>query len=178
MSNDINLLPHTKKGALSQEQVLSYLKISALISCVLTVSLAIILFLLNRDPSVPQIQAQQQTILAQLNLLHSKTAKNLIILDRVKRITKILQSRVSLDKKIAEIQKQIPSGVTVSSFSLDDKHMVIALSAQSLSPLGIFIENMTHDVTNKVLVKKITIQGVVSDEKNGTFLLNITGDLL
>ena len=178
MNAEINLLPHRKRGVLSQEQVLAYSKVGAIVSCVITVSLAVMLFLLNRDPSLAQIHAQQQTLLAQLNLLHTKTAKNLIIQDRVKRITKTLQTRKSLDKTIAEIQKQLPTGVTVVSFVLDEKTLSMTVTASSLAPLGTFMDSLTKDVQDKKLFKKTTIQGVISDEKTGTFLLSITGDVL
>lgn len=176
--SDINLLPQKKRGRFSQEQILIYTKIFAIGACILTVSLSLILFLLNRDPTLTQIQAQEKTILAQLTILHSKTAKNLIILDRLKRITKILQTRGVLDKKIAAIQKQIPQGVTVTSFALDNKTLLLTLNAASLSPLGTFVENLTKDVESKTLVKKVTVEGLVSDEKTGTFLLNISCDIL
>lgn len=175
---DINLLPQKSRGRFSQEQVLVYTKILAISGCILTVCLAIVLFFLNRDPTLVQIQAQEQTILAQLNILHSKTAKDLIILDRMKRISKVLQNRGVLDKKIADIQKQIPSNVTVASFSLDNKNLLLTLNSQSLSPLGAFVESLANDVQTKKLVKKVTVEGLVSDEKTGTFLLNITCDIL
>lgn len=178
MSNDINLLSHSRKTRFSQEQILVYTKVLAVICSIITVSMAVILFLLNRDPALSQIQAQQQTILAQLNVLHSKTAKDLIILDRVRRIAKINKSRSILGDKITEVQKQIPFGVTVTAFTLDSKHVVLTVSAQSLSPIGAFIENLTKDIQNKDLLKKITIQGVITDEKSGSYLLSITGDLL
>lgn len=178
MATDINLLPHKNRSAFSQEQVLAYSKVGAIASCIITVSLAIILFLLNRDPSLAQIHAQQQTLLTQLNLLHTKTAKDLIIQDRVKRITKTLQSRKTLEKTISEVQKQLPSGVTVVSFVLDGKTLAITVTAPSLSPLGTFMDNLSKDVQNKKLFKKLTIQGVISDEKTGNFLLSMSGDVL
>lgn len=176
--SDINLLPQKRRGRLSQEQVLAYTKILAIGGCILTVSLALILFLLNRDPTLAQIQAQEQTILTQLTILHSKTAKDLIIIDRLKRITKILQNRGVLDKKIADIQKQIPDNITITSFALDNKTIILTLSADSLSPLGALVEKLTKDVESKTLVKKVTVEGLVSDEKTGTFLLNISCDVL
>lgn len=178
MSNDINLLSHQKRGRFSQEQVLAFSKVAAIACSILTVTLAIVLFLLNRDPALAQLHAQEDTILAQLNLVHNKTAKNLIILDRVKRIAKINQTRTSLEKKIEVIQKQLPAGVLISSFTLDNKHLSITISSQSLSQVGGFIESLTKDAENNVLLKKLTLQGVVSDEKTGSYLLSITGDLL
>lgn len=178
MSTEINLLPRKTRAKFSQEQLLAYSKIGAIIACIITVSFAIVLFLLNRDPSLSQIQAQQQNILTQLTILHTKTAKDLIIVDRVKRITKILQSRKALEKDIDTIQSQLQTSLTVTSFALDDKHVLLTVSGQSLSPMGAFIESLTDDIQKKKFLKKITIQGIISDEKTGNFLLSISGDLL
>ncbi|HEX7041717.1 MAG TPA: hypothetical protein VF189_00565 [Patescibacteria group bacterium] len=178
MSVDINLLPQKSRSKLSQEQLLTYSKIGAVISSIVTVTFAVVIFLLNRDPSLAQIQAQEQTILSQLTILHNKTAKNLIILDRVKRIEKIVQTRKTLDKDITSIQKQLPENADVTTFSLDGQHLIMTISAQSLFPLGNFVESMTKDITTKTLIKKVTIEGIISDEKTGNFLLSINADLL
>ena len=178
MSTEINLLPQKTKSRISQEQLLAYTKIGALVVCILTASFAIMLFLLNRDTTLTQIQSQQQTVLAQLNLLHNKTAKNLIIADRVARIKKILSSRKALEKDIADIQEQLPGGISVNTFTLDDKKLSITVSGASLAPMGAFIESLTNDVQNKKIIQKFTIEGIISDEKTGDYLLSITGDLL
>ncbi len=178
MSNDINLLSHQSKTRFSQEQILAYSKVAAIICSILTVSLALMLFLLNRDPTLSQLQGQQQTVLAELTILHSKTAKDLIILDRVKRIVQINQQRSSLGQKVTDIQKQLPSGISISSFTLDSKHVNLTITSSSLVPMGTFINNLTQAINNKTLLKQLTIQGIISDEKTGTYLLSITGDLL
>ncbi|HXS14611.1 MAG TPA: hypothetical protein VN711_00610 [Candidatus Saccharimonadales bacterium] len=175
MSTEINLLPQKARSRLSHESALAYAKIGAIVVAIITVCLAVLVFLINRDPTLERIGAEQNTILAQLSALHSKTAKDLIIQDRLRRIHGIVTIRGNMDTQLIKISSQLPSSLTVTDFSLDSTKMSITVSSLSLSGMGELIDNLTKLVNEKSVLKGITIQGIITDEQSGTYLMTVTG---
>lgn len=178
MSTDINLLPQKKLGAFSQEKILSFSKIAAIILLVLTISLSLLFFLLSRDPTLDNLHTQENSVLAKLSLLHNKTAKDLLVLNRLKGISAILKDRGAMDTIISVFQKQFPADVSVNAFSLDQKSFSFTIVSTNASSLGIVIDNFQKLLSEKKLIKKLTIQGLITDEKGGKYLLTISGDML
>lgn len=178
MSTEINLLPHKSLSVFSHERMLVYTKVVAIVALIITVCLSILVFLINRDPTLQELDSQQKTLLTQLSVLHTKTAKDLIILDRLKRIQSLIKSRGSVDVTIAQINDQVPDGASVTEFALDNKTLTLSLTSSSLIPMGQFIDNMTKLVSSKKVVKQITIQGLITDEKGGKYTMTVNGILL
>lgn len=178
MSTNINLLPQKNLSSFSQEKILSLSKVTAISSLIVTVSLAIVVFLLNRDQTLVALTAQQNTLLTQLNALHTKTAKDLIILDRLNRIKTIIKSRGNLDTTIQTLNTQLPSSLGVNNFSVNKKTFTFTISATSLGVLGQVVENFTTLVKKKDTIAQITIENVITDEKAGKYTMTMSGILL
>lgn len=178
MAIEINLLPQKQQTFFSQERLLTYSKIGAIVSIIFTVCSALAIFLLNRDQTLVNLRAKENTIIAQLTLLHDKTAKNLIILDRSNRIASIVKGRGNLDDKVAQLQKLLPLGSTITAFSVTTQDFSLTISSPSLSSLGGMVDNLVALIQKKQFVKTVTIQGLVSDEKGGVYLLTVSGTLL
>jgi hypothetical protein len=178
MSVDINLLPQRKIGYFSPERILLFSRSAAVASIILVVSLSILFFILSKDPTVTNQKVDEQRTLAQLNLLQSKTAKYLIIIDRVNKIKIIENQRSNFDQTMSILTDQIPSGITVAGFTMDKKTFSISLAGSDLSLIGIAVDDFTKLITQKKIIKSLTIQGLVTDEKNGTYVLSLSGGLL
>lgn len=178
MPAEINLLPQRKIGFFSVERMLLISKVGAVASIILVVSLSILFFLLSRDPTVVQQKADEQRTIAQLDLLQSKTAKYLIISDRLNKIKAIVRQRSTFDQSMQTLTDQVPSEVTIAGFLLDKKTFSISISAADLSLIGTTVSNFTHLMAQKKIIKSLTIQGLVTDEKNGKYVLSFSGDLL
>lgn len=178
MLADINLLPQKSRRFISEERLLLGFKITAITLVILVASLSILFFLLSRDPSVSTVKNDESRTIAQLTLLQSKTAKYLIIVDRINKIKVLTKKRLSLDTSIATLLDTIPNGASVTSFSLDTGQLSMGISTRDLTAIGLFIDNLTGLISQKKILKTLTVQGLVSDEKNATFLLTVTGDLL
>lgn len=175
---EINLLPQKKIGFFSEEKLLLFTKTTAIVLIILVASLSILFFLLSRDPSVTQIKADEVRTRAQLTLLQDKTAKYLIIVDRLNKLKALEKTRTNFDTTIQTIVAQIPSSVTITNFALDKDSVTLALSASDLSLLGKSLDNFTHLTQSKKILKSLSIQGLVSDEKGGSYVLTLSGNLL
>lgn len=178
MSTDINLLPQKSKRFLSEERLLLGCKILAVTLVILIGSLSILFFLLSRDGTIQEVKNDQSRTIAELTLVQSKTAKYLIIVDRINKIKVFSQKRLSFDTTIASITEQIPKGVTVTSFSLDTKELSLSISTRDLTAIGLLIDNFSQLIAQKKVLKSLTIQGLVSDERTGSFILTLTGGVL
>lgn len=178
MDTEINLLAQKKAQFFSEERVLLITKGLAVGSVVLVLSLSILFFLLSRDPSIVAVQADENQTIAKLTLLQDKTAKYLLIVDRVNKMKAILQKKSTFGTTMTALTKQIPTGSTITNFTLDQQTLSLSLSSSDLSTLGKAMDNFSSLVTSRSVLKSVTIQGLVSDEKSGTYVLSITGVLL
>lgn len=178
MVENINLLPQRKLSAFSEERVLFASKIVAATLVVLVVVLSILFFLLSRDPAISALKKDQSQTLAQLNLLHDRTAKYLIVVDRVTKIKTVLQKRGKLDLELATILQQVPSDVVVTNLTLDTKVFTLAITASNLSRIGMVTDNFVALAKQKKVLKNLTIQGLITDEKAGTYVLTLSADTL
>lgn len=178
MDTEINLLAQKKIRFFSEERLLLLTKTTAVVSVVLVLSLSILFFLLSRDPAMVAVQADANQTIAKLTLLQEKSAKYLLIVDRVNKIKSLQRTKNDLGNTISILTKQIPSQADITNLTLDQQTLSIAISASDLSILGKTIDNFTSLITSKSVLKSMTIQGLISDEKGGKYVLSITGVLL
>jgi len=178
MSAEINLLPHKSRGALSEERLILISKIVAVALVIVVVSLSILFFLLSRDGTALSVKNDQSRTIAQLTLLQSKTAKYLIVIDRINKIKVLNTKRRTFDTTIAAILNNIPKGTNVTSFVLDPSELSISIATKDLPTIGAIIDNFSQLIAQKKILKTLTVQGLVSDERTGTFILTLTGGLL
>lgn len=175
---DINLLPQRKKGFFSEERLLFASRVGAISAVVLVISLSLLFFLLSRDPSVVQLKTQQSRVIAQLSLLHDKTAKYLIIVDRINKIKQLEKKRTNIGDNIDVLIREIPNGVTVTNLTMDKATLTVSLSASDVSLLGKALGNFIALVGDKKVLKTLTVEGIVSDEKGKAYILTLGGTVL
>src|SRR5579872_5935679 len=164
MNTEINLLAQKKAQFFSEERLLLITKVAAVMSVTLVLSLSILFFLLSRDPSVIAIQTDENQTIAKLTLLQDKTAKYLLIVDRVNKMKAILQKKSTFGNNMSVLTKQVPLNTRITNFTLDQQTLSLSLSSSDLSALGKAMNNFTTLVTSRTVLKSVTIQGLVSDE--------------
>ncbi|MGH7245709.1 MAG: hypothetical protein ACREGI_02120 [Candidatus Levyibacteriota bacterium] len=178
MDTNINLVRKKDESLLQKERTLFIARVGAVISVTFIFCFAVVLFLLSRDPTLPDLQAQQNHAVSTLSLLHPKTATNLLVQDRVKRINQILNVRSSFDQTVNDFQQQIPPELDLDTFSLTQTTVTVSVTSSSLQAIGKFIDNLTQMVKDKKILKSVTIDGIIADEKSGIYSLSISGTLL
>lgn len=176
--SEINLLPQKNKGFLSEERLLLFTKVGSVTSIILVVSLSILFYLLSRDTTLANVKADESRTIAQLTILQSKTAKYLIIIDRVNKIKTLSQRRSNFDTTMSSVVQLIPNGVSLTNFMMDKDSFTVAVSTTDLSLCGKLINNFSQQIAQKKLFKSLTIESLVTDEKAGTYVLTLDGTLL
>lgn len=175
---DINLLQQRKLGFFSEERLLLIARIGAVVSVVLVLSLSILFFLLSKDPAAAQQDVDKAQTLAQLTLLHSKTAKYLILIDRTTKIQQLEGKRIALGQTISDLVKEVPAEVTITTFAIDRKTYSLSILSTNVSLLGKIVDNFSNLVSSGKVIKDVTVQGIISDEKGQNYVLTLSGDLL
>ncbi len=178
MARDINLLPQRKLDLLQQERTVVIVRGVALVVMILVVTSALAIFLLNKNTSLDSLKAQQQSLRANFSLLHDKTAKNYLLVDRVTKIAAITKKKSTFIGNITTIEQLVPPDVSIDTFTINKTNVSMNVSSSSLISLGKYMDGLNKLVGNKGFFKKITIDNAIADEKAGKFIVSMKGDLL
>src|SRR5258706_9403817 len=136
MSNSINLLP--KKGRIVRpgRNVLPILQRISFIGLVIIVFIAIALFAISFDTTLPKLKQQESDGLAKLTLLHGKSVKILLVKNRLSAIDTTLKHRTSYEGLLAQIAKLIPENTTIDTMDIGNGTLALTISSSSLSDLA------------------------------------------
>lgn len=175
MQKEINLLPKRQMGFFQEERTIMMARAVTILSALLVVSSFVGVFFLGRNYSIQNVEAQQNQVRAQLRTMQGKITMDMLLVDRIKHIQKILGTRILLGQRVATIQKQLPKDVTLESITITNTSIVLSASSTSLSSLKSFLDNLTAMTEKKVLFKKLTINNIVVNAKTGVYLVNVQG---
>lgn len=177
MKTDINLASGTVESA-SKNKILKILRITAISGVIFIAISSILLFLLINQISPEKIKKQEDKILLSIKFLRDKQAKIAIVNSKIADISKILGSRTNYELEINSFLEKIPSGVSMSSLGIDKTKVTITVSSNSLSSIDKMLNNFFEMIAKKQLIKSISIQGISSDQKSGTYSLSIKANKL
>ena len=177
MNIEINLLSRKRGSAFRNEKILAQLRVTAILSLIVVVVCSVGMFFVNQANSPAALSVQQQTLTTNLSASKDKIASQLQLVDRLTHIQTILTKRASLENNIQLFRKQLPSSVTVTTFALDDKTVSILLYAKDLNTIHTVITNMTNLVKSKKILKTLTVENVVADEKTSRYIISMDGTL-
>lgn len=177
MPKDINLLPQKKLGFLEKEQTIIFFRAVAILSILILISSFFGIIILGKNYSLDNIQKQQTDVRLQLSKVKNKINNQLILVDRIKRIQSILNTRVLLNGQISLIQKQIPPGIQIQSLQISKASFDMTISSPSLLNLKAFLDSLTTSVQKNSLIKKLTIQNVAVDTSTGLYTVSLEGVL-
>lgn len=178
MQREINLLPRKNTSFLQREQTVTFARIAAIFSVVIVITSFIGVILLGRNYSVTDVESQQANVRSRLQLVQNKTIQQLTLLERTKKIESLLKKRISLTDKITFFQKQIPSNVTIETMTVSPLQVNISVSSTSLTALQSFLDSLTSLVTQKKVLKKLTIDNVIVSQQTGLYSVNVKGTFL
>lgn len=89
-----------------------------------------------------------------------------------------MRQRSTFDTVMQTLADNVPLNVSISGFILDKKTFSLSLTGSDLSLISTSVDNFTKLMTDKKLIKSLTIQGLVTDEKNGKYVLSLSGNVL
>ncbi|MDP3726962.1 MAG: PilN domain-containing protein [bacterium] len=178
MNEDINLIPGKRKVVLEQKKIVKRLRILSIVLLSTVAFSSIALFLLKLQSPLPSLKREENTLLASLSLLHQKTAKLLLMKNRLKETAIIEKKRQRLDETIGAVVEGVPADVSLSSLSVGKKDVSITASSNSLSSVNIFLDRLVNKVLQKKTFSKITLDSLSLDSKGNRYIIAFTLELL
>jgi hypothetical protein len=120
-------------------------------------------FILNRN--LADLQTQKNSLNNSFVSLSDKSAKFLLLTDRLSNIRSILMNRQDIISKIDSIFALFPQRVLISGLGLDNDGFTVRVQSEDLSALDKSIRDMRNLDPKKSLLKRIDITSFAIDER-------------
>ena len=172
MKTRINLAANksesNKKKIFSKLNVLRYIAVGLLFCVSLS---SIILFIFIDQSPLPTLQEQEKQISEALGAQQSDMAKILLVNERTKTASELLAKRQSYDVMIEKVKSKMPSGLTVTSFSVSNNNVSVTVSSKSLAALDQFIKELQDATGEDKEFARVTLSELFIDQ--GAYLMKI-----
>lgn len=177
VNDEINLI-----GAGSTKASISFLnerffRKAGILSLILVALLAALFFLLGRLLSPGGVQRQQREALKSLELARDKQGALILIGDRVANTTKILNSRRDYSEELNTVFSLTAVGISINSMKVNKDKISLTVLSKSLVSLNDLTNSLVEMAQGKKLVKRLTIDSLVYNEKVNSYLLSLTIDV-
>ncbi len=151
MSIDINLVNKKTSESAKDLRLKKVKTISFAILIVVAIS-SILLFLINLRFSVNYVKGQQNKIIDALSVYDETSSKIFILHQRVEDLSSIISERKKYHNKTELLFADLPTGVAIDEYEIDESGVVLGVSSNSLLDLDTFL-NYLLDLTKS---KKLT----------------------
>lgn len=178
MNEDINLVPGKRKTEAAQKKLLAKLRLFSIILLAITAFFSVSLFLLKLQSPLPSLRKEENNLLTSLSLLSQKSAKILIMKNRLNEIVILEKKRKRLDETIGAVIEGAPSDLSLNSLNVDKKSVSVTASSNSLSSLNIFLDGLVDKAVKGKTFNKITLDSLSLDSKGNRYVIAVTLELL
>ena len=177
--NSINLLKSKQTGRREREEkLLRMLRIASGISLFIVSFFALVLFILNKTSTLPNLKSQEASYVLNLSSFNTKRAKFLLAEKRVQEIAGILDKRFRFDDAVSTILQKVPADISIKTFALSRKNVTMTMSSSSLRSIDMLLESFAAMTEKKDLFSKITLDGLSADPKSGQYTISLQANLL
>lgn len=178
MNSSINLLQQKDDQLIKKQERLKILKLTAGISLAVVAFLSIIIFILNMQFSVTSIKNEQNSIINSISSLKDKSAKIVLVNDRIKGISEILKQRKDYSGLIEKVLVLVPSRAKITSFEISKDTLSMTVSSNSLLSINTYLNDMIKLSQDEKLIKSLAIKGITVNFKTGEYNLSINATVL
>jgi len=178
MSNYINLIQNKDEEVTKEKKKIKILNFIAISFLTIIVLCAVIIFIISTQFSLSSIKRDQNAAIFGISQLKSKAGKLLIVNDRIKGITEILNKRKDYSIVSNSLLGLIPQGVVVKAFSLDKDSVKISVSSSSLSSINTFLNALVSFSSQKKIIRNLVMEGIIVNTKTGQYTLSIGATIL
>jgi hypothetical protein len=177
MNANINLILRTDEETLKHKKIVKILNSIAIMSLTGVGLISLCIFILIQAVNFPSVKKEQEDILKKISQFQNRQAKLFVLNNRVENIDKILKTRKDIPKTMNNLLAKIPSQLSVDSFEVNDKSVIISGQSESLYTIGEFIDNFTNMVRKKEIIKSLTLNSLTLDGVRNVYQISITSEL-
>lgn len=178
MNSDINLVSSKTQQVEAELKRIKALKIAAISSLAVVGLISILLFIITVTLPVSSVKKNQEQTLSNISALHEKLTKYTLIDNRVNNIEGIINSRKDYTKLLNTLLDKLPPDLTVDSMIIDAGTFTFVVSAQSLTPIDNFIEDVRILGNKENLIKNLSIQSLIVNAGGAKYILTLQADTL
>lgn len=171
--NNINLLSQRNSELLRQEKKIRKARIIAVGFLAFVAVTSIAAFFLNRSFSLSLAKKEEDRILQERVLLSKKEAKLVLVNDRLKSITDILNTRTQYGKTITGVLRKIPEGISIERLEIGKENLNLTFSSTSLFSVNIIINNLLDMARRKEVIENLTLESVNLNDKTGVYTATV-----
>ena len=175
MSTDINFLSGSDAELQMRKKRVRFLNMIAVGSLVVVGLISLSIFLATQAVNLDSIKKDQASTIKKINQLGNRQYNLFVANNRIEKIDNILKVRKNLSKTMGSLMAKVPDQMTLDSFSVGDKEVMISGKSKSLAAIGVFINNLTDMARKKEIIKSLTL-GSLSLVENG-YQLSIKSEL-
>lgn len=171
MSNEINLVSRVAESR--RRKGLASLAPPLLFGVVFLVAGSLLFYNFLLAQSISSLASQENQIIESLNSHPTQKSNALILLDRLKNISKALSARRDLNLKIASILTLLPPGVTVESLDATVQSITIKIVSKNLREIHDVLENKLQQTTRdtNLSLKNVDVLSSGIDKQRGYYVV-------
>lgn len=176
MSTNINLLLHDKESLKLQKRVriLNFVAVMLLISVGIS---SLVLFLSIQTVNPSSIEKEKTDVLGKISQFQNRQVNLFILNNRISNIQEVLAKRKDLSKIMNTLLEKIPNGMSIEALEIDSKFITLSASSNSLSSIGLLINNLTDMVRKKEIINALTLSSLSFDEGKQAYQLSLKSEL-
>jgi hypothetical protein len=177
MNANINLLLRTDEESIKRKRSIKIFNFTAIASLILVGLISLGIFILIRIVNPDSLREEREDLLSRMSQFQSRQYNLFILNDRIENINQIMGKRGNISNTMNEILIKVPSQLSIESFEIDDKSIVITGQSKSLFTIGELINNLTDMVRRKEIIKSLTLNSLTLDRSIGVFRISIKSEL-
>ncbi|MFH1187165.1 MAG: hypothetical protein V1697_03275 [Candidatus Levyibacteriota bacterium] len=178
MNSSINLLQQKDEHLIKKRKKVKILRTTAGILLGLVAAFSIIIFILNIQFSVSSIKKEQNSVINSISALKEKAAKLILVNDRIKGISEILNKRKNYSNLIEAVLESVPGETKVTSLELNKETVKTTIASKSLLSINSFLDIMIQHSQRKKIINNLTIKGINVNTRTGEYSLSISAVIL
>lgn len=176
--SDINLLPKSTSGPQKQEYIVSIFRRVSFVLLFATALITISLFVLVISSPLKKVQEQENKFLVTMDRSKIKISKNVIIQERLRSITEIIQKRNNYEKYTGAILAILPPSVNISSLEIDKEGMQLIGNSRSLESINTYFTAIVALQSEKKFIQSAVVKSLSSESQSGQFSFTLQMKLL
>ncbi|MBI2622029.1 hypothetical protein HYW66_00105 [Candidatus Microgenomates bacterium] len=177
---NINLLKRAQTPQLTKKRIKNTLNYISFLLFTILVILWAVSFMINLLLAVKVQDASQLIKRAEIEITSFAELEVMrrTINDKLNSIEKINKQDYRFDEKVIAIEDILPPDVFLQQATFTSKTFSFSITSIKLSSLNIFIESLVSREKGAKFFQKIILEGLGFDEKDGSYKMNISGELL
>ena len=161
MSNEINLLKSKRRSVFSDLTTrLRILRFGALMLLSLVVLFSVGLFLLVIASPLPGLKEEENALVASLSSQHEKVVQQTIVTTRLQETRSIINKRAKMREIIALFRNELPEGVTIQVFTIDENVINLQASSSSLTQIETYLASLQSLVTDTKSLQMVQVNSL------------------